>query len=39
MTDYEKLKSIIDEIDMLISNGVTSDDPEFIAWKNKAQRF
>lgn len=39
MTDYEKLKSIIDEIDMLISNGVTSDDPDFISWKNKAQRF
>ena len=39
MTDYEKLKGIIDEIDMLISHRVTSDAPEFIAWKNLAERF
>lgn len=39
MTDYEKLKKIYDEIDVLISNNVTSRSPEFIAWKNKATRF
>ena len=36
MTDYEKLKVIIDEIDDLINHHVTSDTPAFIAWKNKA---
>lgn len=39
MTDYEKLKSIIDEIDVLISKGVTSSDSDFQAWKTKAERF
>ncbi len=39
MTDYEKLKVIIDEIDDLINHHVTSDTPAFIAWKNKAERF
>lgn len=39
MTDYEKLKSIIDEIDVLISMGVTSSDSDFQAWKTKAERF
>ena len=39
MTEYQKLKSIIDEIDVLIEKRVTSDSPEFEAWKTKAQRF
>ena len=39
MTDYEKLKGIIDEIDNLINHQVTSETPGFIAWKNKAERF
>ena len=39
MTDYEKLKGIIDEIDVLISKGVTSSDSDFQAWKTKAERF
>ena len=39
MTDYEKLKSIIDEIDNLINHNVTSETPGFIAWKNKSERF
>ena len=39
MTDYEKLKGIIDEIDVLISKQVMSCDAPFQAWKIKAERF
>ena len=39
MTDYQKLKSIIDEIDVLISKKVTSDSSNFKAWKTKTERF
>ena len=39
MTDYEKLKGIIDAIDVLISMGVSSSDADFQAWKTKAERF
>ena len=39
MTDYEKLKKIVDEIEVLISNKVISRDPEFQAWRTKAERF
>lgn len=31
MTDYQKLKSIIDEIDVLISAEITSSAPSFQA--------
>lgn len=39
MTDYEKLKGIIDEIDDLISHCVRSSAPAFEAWHTKAERF
>lgn len=39
MTDYEKLKGIVDEIDNLISHQVKSSNPEFAAWHTKTQRF
>lgn len=39
MTDYEKMKNIIDEIDVLLSDKVTSSEPEFQAWKTKTERF
>lgn len=39
MTDYEKLKGIIDEIDSLIEKKVSSSDSEFQAWKTKTERF
>lgn len=39
MTKYEKLKQIIDEIDILINKKVISSDPVFQAWKTKAERF
>lgn len=39
MNDYEKLSKIIEEIDNLISQQVTSSTPEFKAWKIKAERF
>lgn len=39
MTDYQKLKSIIDEIDVLISKEVTASDADFKIWKEKAERF
>lgn len=39
MTDYEKLKAIIDEIDTFISTQAISGDPDFQAWKTKTERF
>lgn len=39
MTDIEKLKNIIDEIDVLINKRVNSSTPEFTAWHDKATRF
>lgn len=39
MTDYEKLKGIIDEIDKLISDNIRSSDSKFQAWKMKSERF
>lgn len=39
MDDYNKLKAICDEIDVLIAKGVSEDTPEFIAWHVKAERF
>lgn len=39
MTDSEKMKTIIDEIDSLIGAGVSSGDARFQAWKTKAERF
>ncbi len=39
MTDYEKLKQIIDEIPSLISANFSAYDAEFKAWKAKAERF
>lgn len=38
-TDYEKLKKITDEIDVLIDKQVTASDTEFQAWKICAGRF
>ena len=39
MTDYKKLKGIIDEIDVLIAKKVSSSDADFEAWQTKAERF
>lgn len=39
MSDYDKLKSIYDKIDVLIEKRVDSSSPEFQAWKVKAERF
>lgn len=39
MSDYEKLKQIIDEIDSLIAQRVKSSDPSFEAWHTKTERF
>ena len=39
MTDYEKLKGIIDEVDVLIEKQISSSDADFQAWKTKAERF
>lgn len=39
MTDYEKFKGIIDEIDDLINHHVRSSAPAFEAWHTKAERF
>lgn len=39
MNEYEKLKSIIDEIDNLISNHTRSSDAKFQAWRMKTERF
>ena len=39
MTDYEKLKQITLEIPDLITANVSSSDPQFQAWKVKAERY
>lgn len=39
MKTYEKLKALIDEIDVLISHGVSNSDLDFIKWQKKAERF
>lgn len=39
MSDYEKLKKIIDETDKLIKKDITNSDPEFEAWEMKVKRF
>ena len=39
MTDYERLKAIIDEIPELITANITSTAHTFIAWKTKTERF
>lgn len=39
MTDYEKLKAIIDEIEKLITEQETYDTSNFKAWYSKAGRF
>lgn len=39
MTDYEKLKGIVEEIDDLISHNVRSSAPAFKAWHTKTERF
>lgn len=39
MTDYEKLKQLIDEIPTLIGANIESSDAYFQAWKAKTERF
>lgn len=39
MEDYERMKKIIDEIDLLISNRVTESNPRFQTWHTNAERF
>lgn len=39
MTDIEKLKGIIEEIDVLIEHNVKGSSPEFKVWHDKAKRF
>ena len=39
MSDYEKLKKIIEETDKLIKKDITNSDPEFDAWEMKVKRF
>ncbi len=39
MSDYEKIKSLIKEADMLIEKQVDSDSPEFQAWEMKVERY
>ena len=39
MQPYEQLKALYDEIDVLITNGVSSTDVEFVKWKTKVERF
>ncbi len=39
MSDYEKLKKIIDETNELIKKDITNSAPEFAAWEMKVKRF
>lgn len=39
MTDYDKLKKLVDEIPILIAENLTASDPKFQVWKAKAIRY
>ena len=39
MEKYNQFKALYDEIDILISNHVTSSNTEFIKWHKKVERF
>lgn len=39
MSDYEKLKKLIDDTDELIKKDITNSDPEFEAWEMRVKRF
>ena len=39
MNKKDKLKTIIDEADSLLTKNITSSSPEFTAWKTKTERF
>ena len=39
MNKRDKLREIINEVESLISQKVTSSSPEFVAWKTKTERF
>ena len=39
MTDYEKFKSIVDEIDDLVAHQVVASAPAFEGWQAKTERF
>lgn len=39
MTDFEKLKQVTDEIDILLSKNIKRSDSDFQAWHNKAERI
>ena len=39
MTDYEKLKALYNEIDVLIERRVTDDDAKFKVWHSKAKKL
>ena len=39
MSDYEKLKKIIQEIDTLVQKRASASTPEFKAWKMKTRKF
>ncbi len=38
MTNYEKLKAVIDEIDVLIAKKATIETPELLAWHTKTKK-
>lgn len=39
MSNYDKLKKIIENVDLLMTKSKLTDDPEFQAWKSKAERL
>ena len=39
MTDYEKLRNIVDEADSLLGKQVKWSSPEVQSWHNKASRW
>lgn len=39
MTDYERLKKLIEDTDALIAQDITNSDPKFDAWDLKVKRF
>lgn len=39
MTEYERLKKLIEDTNALIAQDITTSDPEFVAWKTKVTHF
>lgn len=39
MSDYERLKKLIEDTDRLIAQDITSSDPKFDAWELRVKKY